>query len=145
MRGVMAALTPRAAELAATARAISARRSLTGSSVSQFREDNELFGELSQVRGLAAGAALVVQEGEIGDELRRVEWNRRAGVDLVVEGLAQGMLFEQGRHDGGRVGARCRAWRGRSAEGHSCPRLQALTSANSSGLRSATNQRCPAA
>ena len=62
------------------------------------RRQAELLGELGQMRGFAAGAALVVQEGEIGDELRRVERNRRARMDFVVEGLAQGVLFEQGGH-----------------------------------------------
>ena len=62
----------------------------------------ELFGQRGEVRGFAPGAALVVQEGEVGDVFGRFERDGRARMHLVVERLAQGMLFEQG-HEGGRA------------------------------------------
>ena len=74
----------------------------------------ELPGELGEMRGLAFGAALVVQEGEVGDEFRGVERNRRARMYLVTERLAQGMLFEQGGHGGLARRAAHRCARGRA-------------------------------
>ena len=74
----------------------------------------ELPGELGEMRGLAFGAALVVQEGEVGDEFRGVERNGRARMHLVTERLAQGMLFEQGGHGGLARRAAHRCARGRA-------------------------------
>ena len=61
----------------------------------------ELPGQRGEVVRLAPGAAFMVQEGQVGDEFRGVQRHRRARMHLVVEDLAQGMLFEQGGHDGG--------------------------------------------
>ena len=50
--------------------------------------------------------APIVQEGEVADVFRRAERDRRAGMDLVVERVAQRVLCEQGH--GGRRAARQR-------------------------------------
>ena len=66
----------------------------------------DLLEQRSEVFDLVLCAAVVVQEGEVADVFRRAERDRRAGMDLVVERVAQRVLCEQGH--GGRRAARQR-------------------------------------
>lgn len=55
----------------------------------------ELFAQVRQLPVFLLGAVPGMDEGQIGAEFGSVEGDRRAGVDLVVEGAAEGVLLVQ--------------------------------------------------